>query len=67
MRRNVSFVLQATGSSNRDELADNVVLKQFLDRIILDRIPVKGGLDPEEKQQAMVCRRTQTSTIQTSS
>ena len=47
------MALQAD-STGSDELADNVVLKQFLDRIILDRIPVKGGLDPGEKQKAMV-------------
>ena len=50
------FALQA-GSTSQEELADNVVLKQFLDRIILDRIPVKGGLDPDEKQRAMVYDR----------
>ena len=47
------FALQ-TGSTSQEELADNVVLKQFLDRIILDRIPIKGGLDPHEKHRAMV-------------
>ena len=47
------FVLQA-GSTSQEELVDNVVLKQFLDRIILDRIPMKEGLDPHEKQRAMI-------------
>ena len=46
------------GSGSKEELADKVVLKQFLDRIVLSRVDVTGELEPEDKQRALVGRTT---------
>ena len=46
------------GSGSKEELADKVVLKQFLDRIVLSRVDVTGELEPEDKQRALVGRST---------
>lgn len=48
----VSCTYIQAGSDSQEDLADNVVLKQFLDRIVSDRA---DGLEPEDKQRALVC------------
>ena len=44
------------GSGSKEELADKVVLKQFLDRIVLSRADMVGELEPEDRHRALVCR-----------
>ena len=43
-----------SGSCSKDELADKVVLKQFLDRIVLRRADMMEELEPEDRQRALV-------------